>query len=237
MAISQFLSRKRWTIETISLLLITLVSMLSNQTIANGNPISIVDSLGAATPATQFSIFGSGGVSILPTQFVGPQFTLAEPTTITEIGGFANSSIVQGGTVVNAAPFIVQIHLSTGGIPDPMVLTSLTLSHQNNNPLLLAYESVTTSLPLGPGTYFAMFAPQGSDEGFLLGSATIPFDYSAEFITMGCIGASCGGGVFAQSAATRILGEPVPEPSSLVLLGSGLLGLAGAVKRKFFSQD
>src|SRR5207249_6246035 len=48
-------------------------------------------SLGAATPTTQFSVFGAGGSSVLSFQFVGPEFVLTQPTTIMEIGGFLNN--------------------------------------------------------------------------------------------------------------------------------------------------
>ena len=77
-----------------------------------GTTVSILDALGAATPTTQFSVFGAGGSSVLSFQFVGPEFVLTQPTTIMEIGGFLNNckSFVAGvpqcpGTL----PFVVQI--------------------------------------------------------------------------------------------------------------------------------
>ena len=38
-----------------------------------------------------------------------------------------------------------------------------------------------------------------------------------------------------SGTVTGPVGSPVPEPSSLVLLGSGILGMAGMVRRKFLS--
>src|SRR5439155_17738899 len=104
-----------------------------------GTPtVSILDALGAATPTTQFSVSGSGGISVLSSQFVGPAFILTQPTTITEIGGFLNNS----GTL----PFIVQVRPSTNGVPDAStVLASFTLSN-DNDPLVVSYESVAINL-------------------------------------------------------------------------------------------
>lgn len=46
----------------------------------------VLDSLGGISTGTRFSIFGSSGTVISPRQLPGPLFTLAETTTITEIG-------------------------------------------------------------------------------------------------------------------------------------------------------
>ncbi len=172
--------------------------------VSTGATISIIDSLGAATPATQFSIFGSGGVSILDFQFVGPKFTLTQQTTLTEIGAFVNCGIPQCSTL----PFTVQIRPSTNGVPDAStVLASFVLSN-DNNPFVVSYESVVVNLLLEPGTYFGLFAPQGTDEGFLLGTATNPFVYQAGLIEMGFLNPLTGiSSVSQQFGAVRILGE------------------------------
>ena len=164
--------------------------------------VTIVDTLGTGTLTTQFSVVGSGGISELIFQFVGPEFTLTQPTVLTEIGGFVNNSFSTG------KPFTVQIRPSTRGVPDvSKVLASFTLSH-DNNPLVVSYESVVINLPLGPGSYFALFAPQGNeDEGSLLGGATSPFNYQAGLINMGFLNPSTGSSSASQQfGAVRILG-------------------------------
>jgi hypothetical protein len=184
--------------------------------------LSLVDALGAASPATHFSVFGSSGWTINSSQIVGPEFTLTQTTTITEIGGFVNNcaSIDEGspqcpGTV----PFKVQIRPSRNGIPDPAtVLASFTLSH-DDDPLVISYESVSPNLTLGPGRYFALFAPQGSDTGFLLDSATDPFNYRPEVSTLGFLDPGTRiSFTLAEVGAVRILGARVTPGAAVRLL-------------------
>ena len=169
--------------------------------------VSILDSLGAATPATQFSVFGSSGPSIDPHQFVGVKFTLTQPTTLTEIGGFVNSCGTSFDLCTTTVPIGVQIRPSTNGLPDPStILASFVLSH-DNTPFVVSFESVTVNLTLPAGTYYAVFFPLDRG-GFLLGFASVPFLYFAEIVDMGFLDPTTG---TAQSSklpgAVRILGE------------------------------
>ena len=165
----------------------------------------ILDTLGAAAPVTQFRSAENGGVSILPTQFVGPKFSLMQPTVLTEIGGFLNHA-------TGSSPFTVRIHRSKDGVPDPQaVLNSWPLSH-DSDPLIVSYETVAPDFVLGPGTYFALFGLPNGSEGYLLGGASDPFAYRAGLATLGCVGVSCRNQtVFEGFAAVRILGKPVPS--------------------------
>lgn len=172
---------------------------------------AVVDTLGAATPATQFSVLGSSGEAILSSQFVGPQFTLAQETVITEVGGFVNNCkvIVSGvpecpGTV----PFTVQIRPSVNGAPDAStVLATFVLSH-DNEPLIISYESISTNLTLEAGIYFALFAPQDGDGGSLLDSASDPFNYQSGLTTLGFLDPTTGTSFATQlHGAVRILGR------------------------------
>src|SRR6266702_1699237 len=97
------------------------------------------------------------------TEHTGPEFTLTQITMITEIGGFVNH--FGPGT----RPFKVDILKSTNGVPDPSHILRTFVLTSDNDPTVISYESATISLLLRPGSYFALFAPQGDDEGYIIG--------------------------------------------------------------------
>lgn len=203
--------------------------------VASAEPI--IDTLGSATPTTQFSIFPSGGPGIASESFVGPQFSLTEATQLTEIGGFIADGSCDAGECTLSAPFTVQIRPSTDGIPDlSRVLASFVLS-TDNDPFVVSYETAQIDLTLGAGTYFALFAPALSGgAGYLLVNA-LSLDgsaYVAGSTPMGFLNPVAGDSLlFEVPAAVRILGEParaVPAPPGIWLLGSGALGLLLWVK-------
>jgi hypothetical protein len=215
------------SIVTLIAITLSLVGGVLGASRARASDTAIVDTLGAATPETTFSVFGSGGNAITATQLVGPRFTLTEKTAITEIGGFVNNCpLINQGVpdCPGALPITVQIRPSNaGGIPSPTaggvphpskVLATVALS-DDGDPLVFSYESASTNLILEEGTYFALFAPQGDDEGgTLLSSAQIPFSYQAGTTTLGFLDPTStnslrfSGDTF---AAVRILGHPVVQ--------------------------
>ena len=196
----------------LGLLFILIISVIP----VGADTSTIVDSLGAATPSTQFSVFGTGGCAngIGSTQFVGPEFTLTQPTVITEIGGFfVNCGFISGvPQCPEIAQFVVQIRPSTNGVPDPsIILASYPLS-KNDNVFVATYQSVGIDLPLGAGTYFALFAPLQEDMGgYVVGSATDPFLYQAGLVPWGSLNLSTGASTFEGlcNDAVRILGTPI----------------------------
>jgi hypothetical protein len=140
-----------------------------------GTGFTILDTLGGAPPTQTFSVFGTAGSTIGPTSYTGPRFTLAKRTTITEIGGFMNNckSIVLGvPQCPDTRPFLVQIRPALAGGPDPStVLATFQLSN-DANPLVISYESAAPMYTLDAGTYYALFVPQGTDEGYILGNTS-----------------------------------------------------------------
>jgi probable HAF family extracellular repeat protein len=82
------------------------------------------------------------------------------------------------------------------GFPDPLIVLGEFILSNNNDAEITSYESVDPNVILGPGTYFALFAPQTAeinDVGVLLSSASNPFDYQGEaIITIGTFDPSTG---------------------------------------------
>jgi hypothetical protein len=212
-------SRRQITDTTIATLLLFLPLAMVPATARSGrNHLSasaaaatIVDTLGAATPSTEFSALGTGGISILATQFVGPEFTLIEQTRIVEIGGFVSN---RGGFVEGVPqcpsppPLSVQVRAAKNGTPDPSSIVASFMLSNDDDPFLVSYESVQPNLVLAPGTYFALFATQRADAGgFLLQSATSPFQYLSGSTQMGFLDVTTGNASASVSAgAVRILG-------------------------------
>ena len=185
---------------------------------------AIVDTLGDATPTTTFSVFGAGGQTIFGSQYVGPRFTLVQEAVITEIGAFVNNC----GTIIGGVPqcpdtlpLVVQVRPSVAGVPDPStVVATFELSH-DDNPLVVSYESASTNLRLAAGEYFALFAPQNDDVGFLLSGAG---SYQAGIVTMGFLDPTSGNAFASeQFGAVRIVGHSLDAAGLLDDLANAVM--------------
>jgi hypothetical protein len=183
------------------------------------NTITIVDTLGAATPSTQFSFFGAGGISIFAKQFPGPRFDLTEPTVITEIGGFVDTYALGLSATVEIVPEV-------SGVPDGAhVIASYTLS-SDGDPLTFSYESVSPNLSLPAGTYFALFGVQPGDLGTLLNTFG-PTSYLAGLTPAGFLDPTSGASFASpgEFMAVRILGQVTTAAELLANLASSVTGL------------
>jgi hypothetical protein len=200
-------------------IVLSLVILLNNlffspAPVSANSTITILDTLGAATPTTKFSVFGTGSQVIFSYQLAGPEFVLTQPTVITEIGAFINNckSIINGvPDCPNTQPVTVQIRPANNGNPDFTTILATFILSDDQDPLHYSYESVKPNFQLDAGTYFAIFATQGDDVAGLLGNATVPFEYVAGSTTIGFVFPFYDRVGAAQlDAAVRILGTPAP---------------------------
>lgn len=210
-------SKRQITMTTIATLVLFLFLAMvpapsgQNHLSASAAAGTVVDTLGAASPGTEFSALGSGGISILATQFVGPEFTLVEEMRIVEIGGFVSNcgGFVEGvPQCPSPPPIAVQVRAAKNGAPDPSSIVASFILSNDDDPFLVSYESVQPNLVLAPGTYFALFATQREDAGgFLLHTATSPFQYLSGSTQMGFLDVTTGNASASiATGAVRILG-------------------------------
>lgn len=171
---------------------------------AQQNCEPLINTLGTFSTSSQFSVLGSGALSVTDFQAIGPRLILTRPMVITEIGAIANSTL----------PLIVQIRPSLDGAPDPsVVLASFPLSI-DGDPTVFSYEFVEPNLILSTGTYFALFVPQPGDSGAIL--QTHP-PFQAEPFPAGVLNIITGESRFSEGevGAVRILGcEQIGPPAT-----------------------
>jgi hypothetical protein len=163
------MKRLAFTVGAIFALVVSAV-VAGSASAAKPTPFTILDTLGTATPETVFSVEASGGITLNPLQWAGPEFTITDTTTITEIGAF-----------IAGAAGEVQIRPARGGVPDNSVVIA-TLSLPTCSVGTVCYVSVrpekNLKVRLKPGAYFALFTDTPTSQ-FILGNAQQPFVYQA----------------------------------------------------------
>ena len=211
--------------------------------IAAADPIVLVNTLGAATPDSRFSMSGSSatpffGLHPYGSLFTGPRFILEQPGVLTSVGGFLNSCETVEGRLEcpDAAGITVQIRPAIENNadygPDPeRLLSTFPLSH-DEDPFTYSFESASVRVPLAAGAYYALFALPPGESGFILDDASAPFAYRALEGVFGHLDPGVGFSLQTRlHAGVLVTAEPVPEPGTLALVAlSGIL--AGAVRRR-----
>jgi hypothetical protein len=183
--------------------------ILAVSPVSANSTFTIVDTLGAATPSTQFQLPGAGGLPMYAPQQVGPMIIVTHPMVITEIGVFMTQCELNAGVMdcPSTMPIGVQIRPAVKGLPD-LTRDLGTFILKDKNPQVYSYVSVKLQLSLRPGTYFAIFVPLHGSSAGLLSTASDPFAYQAGAATLGFVLQPGNRTVLGhQSLAVRILGR------------------------------
>jgi hypothetical protein len=189
---------------------------------AHAGNTTIVDGLNGLSTDFALSHVGTGGYPVTVDQLIGPRFTLSEPTSITEIGGFVD---VAG----KDSPLVVQIRPQINGLPASSGFLANLVVSNDNLPGVFRYESVRPNLSLGAGTYYALFVPQSFQGGIL---STIGTTYVAGSMPVGIVRPFTGDQLNDElHMAVRITGT-VPEPDTMILFAIGLIPAMYAISTR-----
>jgi hypothetical protein len=164
--------------------------------------------------------------TVVSTQFSGLVFSLAGSGPVTSgspvvdqtFGGLMNSPAATGDSVDYPTATILNIAFATGADS-----VSFTFDNYGDN-------GTSAFTALGPGAVVVDTAIIPNDGSSFQTVTVTGTDITDLQITNGEPGTDWG---FAVGSLTYTPLAATPEPSSLMLLGTGILGLAGMARRKF----
>lgn len=191
------------------------------------------------TTAASFNVGGYvvGGPSNGNLYSVDNSFTLTSSATINQV--MVGVWVPAGSTLANAQGGIYSAPFAQGTAYDAGSVIPVVTHSEGSNGSWNLYEEIfdISNLPLGPGTYYLAFVSATTQQGNTTG-AEVEWDVSGnpgtsadQWVTGNPSDHTTG----LPSTTFALYGpgnSPVPEPSSLLLLGSGAAALFGAIRRR-----
>ena len=171
---------------------------------------------------------------------VSDTFHISSATTLTGLDFWA--WLEPGDTATSVEVAIGSTGYFTNDIMDTTVSLTQSNCFSNNFGLDVCNEHATLNQAIGSGNYFLTLEnaatvegePVYWDENSGVGCTTTGCPSSAQENTLGTVPSEAFTLSGSGTTTSTTSGTSTPEPSSIMLFGSGILGLAGVLRRKLF---